>query len=806
MNALTCEAKALPMVKNYFTTTFRYFWNHKTFSLINITGLATGICVCFFALFYVEFELSRDSYNQKADHIYRLVTDVKTAAGIVYESTPSPMAPAMQSLFPEVTAAARVFMDDMIIQSKPGNATKEELAYVDASVFKIFSWPLLRGNADHLFDAPFNVVLSESAAKKYFGTADPLGQTLLANGKDRATVTGIMKDIPYDSHLRVDMLLSMSTLTNGDGWDHNWTRFGFYTYLLLQPGYDPAKLKAKLPAFVKANFDQSQVKYQLAIEPLKKVYLYGKPRGHRTGASASGSITNVYIVSVIAILVLFIACFNFINLTTAFSLQRAKEIGVRKVLGASRNQLVLQFFMDAVLLCLVAFVIALLLAVIFLPLFNQLVGTVISENIFAHFQNITWLFLISIVVGLLSGVYPALFLSGFKPISSLKGKFDSSGKGLLLRKTLVVAQFSISIFLIIATIIVYRQLNFMQNQQLGFQKDHKLVIDFQFDARVIQHAGAIKQRLAGIPGVGMVSLSSSIPGTPANQYKTFIENSDHQKQELRTDAYHIDDDFLKQYQVKIIAGRNFSSNLVSDTLKAMLINETMAKNLGFVNPDEAIGKHFLQLHHQGTIIGVVKDFHFHSFLEKVRPLTLTLNPWNFTVLTIDIPPANTRSTVNEIEAAWKNIAPGLPFVYFFADEAYNRQYTSQERFGRLFICFAMIAIIISCLGLLGLSAFNTVQRKKEIGIRKVLGASAGSITAMLSEDFVKLITISLLLASPISWWAMNKWLQSFAYRIDIPFWVFLFSGFAALFIALATISFQSIKAAIVNPVKSLRND
>jgi putative ABC transport system permease protein len=793
------------MLKNYFKTTLRYFWHHKIFSLINIVGLATGICVCFFSLLYVHFELGRDSYNQKADNIYRLVTDVKTALGINYESTPAPMAPAMQTIFPEIKAAARVFMDDMIVQSNPNNAIKEEIAYADASVFKIFNWPLLRGNTSHLFDAPFNVVLSENAAKKYFGAADPVGQTLLINGKDKATITGIMKDIPYDSHLRVDMLFSMSTLLNAN-WDHNWTRFGFYTYLLLQPGQDPAKFQAKLPAFVKANFDQNQVKYQLAIEPLKRVYLYGKPRGHRTGASASGNITNVYIVSIIAALVLFIACFNFINLTTAFSLRRAKEIGVRKVLGASKKQLVLQFFMDAVLLCLIAFIIALVLAIIMLPLFNQLVGTIVSVNIFSQLQNILWLLLIAIIVGLLSGAYPALFLSEFKPISSLKGRFDASGKGLILRKTLVVAQFAISIFLIVATVVVYKQLDFMQNQQLGFQKDHKLVVDFQFDNRVIRNSEAIKQQLAAIPGVGRVSISSSIPGTPNNQYKTLIQNSNGEKQEQRTDAYFIDDDFLKQFQVKVIAGRGFSKNLVSDTLKTMLINETMAKSLGFTNPDEVIGKRFFQLNHGGTIIGIVKDFHFHSFLEKVQPLTLTLNPYNFTVLTIDISSENVRSTVNKINAAWKQIAPGLPFVYFFADEAYNQQYIAQERFGRLFICFAIIAIVISCLGLLGLSAFNAVQRKKEIGIRKVLGASVGSITAMLSKDFVKLIVIALFIASPISWWVMNNWLQGFAYRINIPLWVFLFSGFAAILIALLTISFQSVKAAIVNPVKSLRND
>ncbi len=339
-----------PMLKEYLKTTFRYFWNHKSLSAINIVGLSSGICVCFFALLFVQFELNRDGYNEHADHIYRLVTDVKTPAGISYESTPAPMAPAMQSLFPEIQETARIFMDDMIIQNNAGNAAKEEIAYADQSVFKIFTWPLLRGNAGHLFDAPYNVVLSQSAARKYFADAEPLGRTLTINGKDKATVTGIMKDIPSDSHLKVDMLFSMSTLVNAN-WAHNWTHFGFYTYLLLKPGQDIAAFQAKFPAFVKSNFDQGQTKYQLAIQPLRKVYLYGKSRGHRTGASESGSITSVYIVSVIAMLVLFIACFNFINLTTAFSLGRAKEIAVRKILGASRNQLMLQFFMDAILLC-----------------------------------------------------------------------------------------------------------------------------------------------------------------------------------------------------------------------------------------------------------------------------------------------------------------------------------------------------------------------------------------------------------------------------------------------------------------------
>ncbi len=796
------------MIRNYFKTTFRYLWNNKVFSFINIIGLVTGICVCFFALLYVHFELNHDTYNLQADNIYRVVTDVKTPTGISYESTSAPVGPAMKAAFPEVKDMARVFMDDMILQSNPNNANKEEVAYADSSVFKVFTWPLLRGQLGHMFDAPGNVVLSETAAKRYFGHSDPLGQTLLINGKVKATVTGIMKDIPYNSHLRVDFIFSISTLISWDdeGWNHRWNHFGFYTYLLLQHGQSAASLQSKLPAFVNANFNKDEFKYQLALEPLKRVYLYGKPRGHRTGTSATGSISNVYIISVVAILVLFIACFNFINLTTAFSLQRTKEIGVRKVLGASRYQLILQFFMDALMLCLISFVIVLLLATLLLPLFNQLVGTIVAGNIFTDFQHILWLFLIAVVVGVLSGAYPALFLSGFKPISSLKGKTGSSGTGLVLRRSLVVAQFGISIFLIIATGVVYMQLNFMQNKQLGFQKDHKLVIDYQFDSHINEHADGVKQQLMDIPGVSMVSFSSSIPGTSNNQFVTLIQNSRGENQQQKTDAYFIDDAFLKQFHIDVIAGRGFSHNLAADSMKSMLINQSMLKALGFTNANDAIGKQFTQLHHQGTIVGVIKDFHNHSFVEIVQPLTLRVDPEHLTNITINITAENVNATVNKLQIAWKSIAPGLPFIYFFADEAYNQQYIAQERFGQLFICFAVVAIVISCLGLVGLSAYNIAQRKKEIGVRKVLGASVSNITLMLSKDFVKLIIIALLITSPVSWLLMNHWLQSFAYRIDIPVWVFVLSGLAAIFIALFTISFQSVKAAIANPVKNLKSE
>ncbi|MBB6130292.1 ABC transporter permease [Mucilaginibacter lappiensis] len=793
------------MLKNYFKTTVRYLLVNKAFSMINIVGLSTGICVCFFALLYVQFELSRDSYNKQADHIYRLVTDIKTPLGVNYESASTPMGPAIAATYPEVKAAARVFMDDMIIQSNPNNATKEEIAYADASVFSIFTWPLLRGDSRHLFDAPYNVVLSESAAKKYFGNADPIGKTLLINGQQSAAVTGIMKDIPYNSHLRVDMLFSMSSLVNAN-WEHNWKSFGFYTYLLLQPAADATRLTAKLPAFVNANMDQSQVKYKLSIEPLKKVYLYGYPRGHRTGSSESGSINNIYIFSIVAAFVLFIACFNFINLTTAFSLKRAREVGVRKVLGASKKQLVFQFFMDAVFLCLIAFFIALVMAAFLLPLFNQLSGITVSTNVFEHLSYVSYLLLIAIGVGLLSGIYPALFLSGFKPVNSLKKQFMPGTNSLLFRKSLVVAQFTISIVLIVATLVVYTQLDFMQNQTLGFKKEHKLVIDYQFDRRINEHAATVKQQLLNITGIKGACLSSSIPGTPNNSYSVFLDDSHNLQQEIPADSYYTDDGFLKQYGIKIIAGRGFTAQYDNERDKVLLINQAMVKKLGYKNADEAIGKRFRQFAGEGTVVGVVKNFHVHSSQEVIKPLFIRPANGFFTCLTLDINSDHVQQTVNLVEKQWKKIAPGLPFVYFFADEAYNKQFVAQLRFGRLFICFSALAILISCLGLIGLSAFSAAQRKKEIGVRKVLGASVMSITALLSKEFVKLVLVAFIIASPLAWWAMHNWLQDFAYRIQISWWLFMYSGAAALLIALFAVSFQTIKAAIVNPVKSLKTE
>lgn len=789
------------MIRNYFVTAFRYLWKQKGFSIINLIGLSIGLCVCYFALSFVAFELSYDSYHEKSDRIYRLVTDVETPNGKDYLSTTATMAPAIQETFPEVQSAARIFLDYLIVQKDQEQYGEEKIAYADSSIFSVFTFPLLSGNPRTVLKSPYSIVLSETAAQRYFGNKNPLGNTLLINGKERTQVTGVMKDMPQNSHFRVDMLVSMSTL--GEGWMHNSKRFFFYTYLLLPEGYNPAKLTAKLPDFVKTHMDQKAGKYSLALEPLKSVYLDGKPRGSKSGSSVSGNRSHVYIFSFVAAFVLFIACFNFVNLTTALSIQRAKEIGVRKVLGTTRKLLIFQFLIEAILITLASFVVAVLLCSILVPFFNDLTGKMISSGIL---ENVNYLFILlaaAVLIGVFSGIYPAFFLSRFQPVSTLKGGFVSATQGIAFRKVLVVAQFSISIILIVATIVVYQQLHFMQNQELGFKKEHNLVIDFQYDEQVVSHYESLKDKLAGIPGVTAASISSSIPGRSNHLFPTKIENTGNEMQEFQSDTYFVDYDFLKQFQISVIAGRAFSKEFATDLKEAILINETAVKSLGFSDPAQVIGKRFSQLNANGLVIGVIKDFHFRSFQEAVQPLTLRVAPGFFTFLTLNVSSQNMPESIKMIESKWKELVPELPLIYFFADEAYNNQYRDEQRFGKLFICFATLAILISCLGLLGLSAFSIAQRTREVGVRKVMGASVGGIVKLLSVDFIQLVFVSTLIAIPVAWFGMDRWLRDFAYRIDVPWWAFIAAGFIAVVIAVATVSFQAIKAALMNPVKSL---
>ena len=518
--------------------------------------------------------------------------------------------------------------------------------------------------------------------------------------------------------------------------------------------------------------------------------------------SKTGNINNVYIFSIIAIFILLIACINFINLTTARSAERAKEVGIRKVAGAGRFQLAKQFIGESVVISFVAFIISILLCSLLLPLFNQLAGKQVSTPFFYHPLYIVSLLFIAIGIGILAGFYPALVLSSFRPVAVLKGRFATGTRGIILRKGLVIFQFTISIILIIGTVIVYTQLNYMRSQDLGFNKDQTMVIDTNQD----KNKDAFKESLSSVPGVLSTSFSSTVPGDGNSTAYSKVENKSGDMQTASLDIYFVDFNYINQYKIKVIAGRGFSKDFATDTTQAMVINESASKLLGYNSPQQAIGKKFDQWGRQGKIIGVVKDFHYQALQEPIRPLTMRIEPGGYQLLSIKVAGNNLPSTIKAIQSKWDQIIPNRPFEYTFLNESFDKQYRAEDRFGNLFFYFAILAIFISCLGLLGLASYSTIQRTKEIGVRKVLGASVPDIINLLSKDFLKLVLLAFVIASPVAWIFMNKWLKDFAYRTGLAWWMFVFAGIAAIIIAFVTISFQAIKAAVANPVKSLRTE
>jgi len=794
------------MLRNYIKIAFRNLWRHKSFSIINIIGLAVGLTACFLIFMYVRFELSYDKFNQNFDNIYRLNTDIKAPNEVLHWSSASaPMGPALQQDYPDVQSYVRIFGYGYLVESKLSKFQENNLAFVDPSIFKIFTFPLVEGDPNTALNAPYSVVLTETMAKKYFGSEDALGKSLLLDGKHPVKVTGICKDVPDNSHFNFDMLISVSTMEKLKLMNfQEWGNFSNFTYLLLRPGANPDALQAKLPSFlvrhISADLRSKGYNYDLFIEPLNKVYM-----DTFRGAPINGSMNNVYIFSVIAIFILVIACINFINLTTARASERAKEVGIRKVVGAAKEQLTAQFLGESVIISLISFVLAVLMSWLLLPLFNQLAGKTIAHNILEH-GYIFILFLMSVIIGFIAGIYPALVLTGFKITSILKGRFNTSTKGILLRKGLVVVQFTVSIVLIVGTIIVYNQLSYMRNQSLGFKKDQMLVIDFSGDSTVQSQSETIKNQLKEIHGVLSVSASSSSPGNGNPVAYTQAENRQGTMQSANLNLYDVDYDFIPQYGMKVLAGRAFSKDYPSDSTKSFVLNESAVKQLGYTSPQAAIGKHFKQWGRDGSVIGVVKDFNYAGLQQTIKPLNFRINPHNLGIFTVNIAGGNIPATISAIQDKWKYIAPERPLVYNFLDDNFNKQYTSEDRFGKLFLYFAVLAIFISCLGLLGLASYSTLQRTREIGIRKVLGATVPMIVNMLSKEFLMLVLIAALIAFPISWMGMHKWLQDFAYKIDIAWWVFGVAGVLAVMIALTTVSFQAIRAALANPVKSLRSE
>lgn len=792
------------MIKNYLKVAFRKLLSHKAFSFINIIGLSIGMTACFLIYLYVTFELSYDTFHTKADRIYRVVADIKTPTEVINASGPAwAVPPNAKDEFPEIESFVRILNDNLLIRKGDIKFQEENTIYADSAFFHVFDFKLLKGNPKSALKDQLSVVFSETAAKKYFGKTDPIGQTLLISGEGLpATVTGVMKDIPENSQIKGDVVVSMSTITEKyKGLDSQWGNYGTSAYLLLKPGVNAKALEAKFPGFLErrngTEMKKSQMYATLFLEPLKDVYL----RSTRDG-SKTGNINNVYIFSIIAVFILLIACINFINLTTARAAERAKEVGIRKVAGAEKSQLVWQFIGESVMLCLIAFVLTVILSALMLPLFNQLAGKTVSPGIFHDMGYVLQLFLASISIGLLAGIYPALVLTSFKPVIVLKGRFATGTKGILLRKGLVVTQFTISIALIIATIVVYNQMTYMRNQELGFNKDQMMIIDTNGDSA----KSAFRQALTSLPGIKSIATSSSVPGGGNPGAYSEIENNKGEMQIANLDLYFVDFDYINQFKIKMVAGRGFSKDFMTDTTQAMVLNEAAVKMFGYSSPEQAIGKKFKQWGREGKIIGVMKDFHFKSLQQPIKPLSMRIEPDRLNLVSVNVSANNLPTTISTIENKWKTFIPNRPFSYYFLDEFFDKQYRGEERFGKLFLNFAVLAIIISCLGLLGLASYSTVQRTKEIGIRKVLGASVSGIVNLLSKEFLILVFISFAIAAPIAWYFMYKWLQDFAYHTSVSIWVFVLAGIAALAIALFTVSFQAIKAAVANPVKSLRTE
>ncbi|WP_353721645.1 ABC transporter permease [Dyadobacter sp. 676] len=613
------------MLKNYFKIAFRNLWKHKVFSFINIMGLTVGMSACLLISMYVHFELTYDAFHSKSDRIYRLVTDVITPSETINAGITSwAYGPTISQEFPEVEAYTRINGGSFLVRKGDIKFQEEATVFADSSFFHVFDFKLIQGDPKTALKAPLSLVFTEKAARKYFGDSDPLGQTLLLSGEGLpAKVTGIMKDIPENSQIKGDMFVSMTTMTQrfNRGIDDQWGNFGATTYLLLKPGTDSKALEKKFPVYLERRagklMREAKMSYKLFLEPLLDVHLHSE-----RDVPEKGSMNNVYVFSVVAAFILLIACINFVNLTTARSAERAREVGIRKVVGAAKGLLARQFVSESVLLCLIAFAFSIALSAALIPLFNNLAGKVVVSGIFSDPSFIIYMLLAAVLIGALAGIYPALVLSSFEPVTVLKGRFTTSIKGILLRKGLVTVQFAISIALIIATMIVYIQMNYMRNRDLGFSKDQMLVVSTEGDPK----RDAFKESLRGLAGVKSAAASSSVPGGGNRSAYSEIENKSGDLQVANLDLYFVDFDYIPQFGLKMAAGRPFSREFGTDTTQAMVVNEAATKLFGYAKPEDAVGRRFKQWGREGKIVGVVKDFHFRSLQETIKPLTMRIEP------------------------------------------------------------------------------------------------------------------------------------------------------------------------------------
>jgi len=817
------------MISNYLKVAFRNLWKHRSFSIINIGGLAIGIASCLLILQYVSFKLSFDQFHENANDIYRVANDRYQNGKLIQHGTItySGVGRALKDDYEEVIENARVRPGgEMIIDHNNKKLSVDDLLYVDNSFLSMFSFPLIAGNSATALKEPYTIILSESTARKIYDEhrddiSKVIGESLVLN-KDSMPyrIDGICKDIPENSHLKFTMLISYNTIMSY-GWkeaDYDFTQSDFWHYVQLKPGTDYKALNAKLGAFSQKHFEGNKISgsdEKFFLQPVTRAHLYSD---FEYEIGNTGSATVVWSLLVIAVIIIILAWVNYINLATARSVERAKEVGIRKVAGGMKKQLIFQFMTESVLVNLLSVLLALVLVLVLQYAFNNLLKINLSLS-YLFTKGMSGYTIPAALIALMllgifiSGFYPAFILSSFRPITVLKGKLSSSKKGAFLRKGLVVGQFSITIMLLIGSLIVVKQMQFMNKKELGFNMDQMLIVNSprltEFDSTFIDKVNSFKEELKQLSFVKNASTSWNVPGGETGRSFNVRREDSATTTRYTTRQTGIDYDFINTMGVKLIAGRNFTKtdhNPDFRLLHNLLINESAVKLLGFKSPEDAIGKVILKGDKKWDVVGVIGDYHQKSVRFPIEPTIFMPAYSNGSDITVKLAATDVSDAIAAIRIKYDKFFPGNLFDYTFLDERFNNQYQNEVLFEKAFAIFAGLAIIVACLGLFGLTMYATYQRSKEIGVRKVLGASVTTILLLLSKDFIRLVLIACVLAIPVSWWIMNNWLADFAYRAPMSWWIFAVAGGAALLIALLTVSFQAAKAALTNPVKSLRTE
>jgi putative ABC transport system permease protein len=787
---------------NYFKVAFRNFSKQKIYSFINIAGLALGMGLFVLIFLYIQTELSYDRFHKNADRIYRVAEEsLQNGSSVSHANIFPIIAPNLVKEFPEISGVVRFEKSPRVfVNANENKFIENRFFYADSSVFDIFSFSLIKGNPKTALNAPYSLLLTEEKAKKYFGDKDPLDQVLSINNEHDYKITGILKNIPSNSHIKFDFLASISTLEAQDkNYGKIWGAMSAYTYILLAPGHSPQEVDKRFPEFIRKHRNEEAAQnWKFFLQPLTSIHLHSHLNYE---LEANNDIRYITIFTAIALFIIIIAGINFMNLSTARSAKRAKEVGIRKVLGAVKPQLAKQFLFESVVMTVVAVPLSLILVEILSQSLPSFFGKQLNVNYWKNPLLPIILFGLVLFLGLFSGSYPAFFLSSFKPSSVIYGKFRSGAKGHLFRKILVVIQFSISVFLITGTFIIHEQLNFIQNKNLGFDKDNIMFIPVQ-DETVKRDFQPFKTKLLQYPGILSVSASTSLPSV-APGMGAFIPQGHSEEDAFIVRHLLCDYDFIPTYKMTIIKGRNFDQSIATDRKQALIINETAASHLGWDNP---IGQILVNRSGKYQVIGVVNDFHFRSKHQKIEPLVISLIPDNRYIYyaSLRIKGDKINRTLNIIKDTWRSMSSGEPFQYFFLNDNIDQLYKSETSTSRLFDFLTVMALFIACLGLFGLAAYTAEQRTKEMGIRKVLGASVFNIFYLLSSEFTKWILLSNLIAWPLSYYFMSHWLENFAYRINLSVFTFILSGAIALLIALITVSFQGLKTSLSNPVASLR--